>query len=203
MSISKEDRDRITGSIRSAEAKTSGEIVCVLAESSTRTTASPVFIAALAALILPWLLTALTAMTVYQILSLQVVVFLALLMLLCVPRVRVALMPRRARRAIAYQVAMEQFVSRGLARNRSQSGILIFVSLAERYARIIVGTAIAARVPQSRWQAAVDALIAHVRSGQIAEGFIAAIEMCGEELAKHFPPDPADRNELPDRIYLI
>ena len=203
MSISKEDRDRITGSIRSAEAKTSGEIVCVLAESSTRTTASPVFIAALAALILPWLLTALTAMTVYQILSLQVVVFLALLMLLCVPRIRVALMARRARRAIAYQVAMEQFVSRGLARNRSQSGILIFVSLAERYARIIVGTAIAARVPQSRWQAAVDALIAHMRSGQITEGFIAAIEMCGEELAKHFPPDPADRNELPDRIYLI
>ena len=134
MGISKEDRDRITESIRAAEAKTSGEIVCVLAETSTRSTASPVFIAAAVALILPWLLTAFTAMTVFQILSLQVVVFLALLMLLCVPRVRVALMPRRARRAIAYQVAMEQFVSRGLARNRNQSGVLIFVSLAERYA---------------------------------------------------------------------
>ena len=150
MSISKEDRDRITESIRAAEAKTSGEIVCVLAETSTRSTASPVFIAAAVALILPWLLTAFTAMTVFQILSLQVVVFLALLMLLCVPRVRVALMPRRARRAIAYQVAMEQFVSRGLARNRNQSGVLIFVSLAERYARIIVGTEIAARVQTLR-----------------------------------------------------
>jgi putative membrane protein len=203
MSISKEDQDRITSSIRSAEAKTSGEIVCVLAETSTHTTASPVFIAAVVALLLPWLLTALTAMTVYQILSLQVVVFLALLMLLCLPRVRVALMPRRARRAIAYRVAMEQFVSRGLARNKSQSGILIFVSLAERYARIIAGTEIAARVPQSRWQAAVDALIAHTRNGFIVDGFIAAIEMCGDELARHFPPQDTDRNELPDRIYLI
>jgi len=203
MSISKEDRDRITESIRAAEAKTSGEIVCVLAETSTRSTASPVFIAAAVALILPWLLTAFTAMTVFQILSMQVVVFLALLMLLCVPRVRVALVPRRARRAIAYQVAMEQFVSRGLARNRNQSGVLIFVSLAERYARIIVGTEITARVPQGRWQAAVDALLAHMRNGLIADGFIAAIEMCGQELAKHFPASVADRNELPDRIYLI
>jgi putative membrane protein len=111
--------------------------------------------------------------------------------------------PRRARRAIAYQVAMEQFVSRGLARNRNQSDVLIFVSLVERYARIIVGTEIAARVPQARWQAAVDALIAHMRNGLIADGFIAAIEMCGQALAKHFPASAADRNELPDRIYLI
>src|SRR5262245_66575308 len=102
MSISKEDRDRITQSIGAAEAKTSGEIVCVLAETSTRTTASPVFIAAVVALILPWLLTAFTAMTVFQILSLQVVVFLALLMLLFVPRVLVVLLPYRACRAIYF-----------------------------------------------------------------------------------------------------
>ena len=203
MAISKEDQDHITRSIRAAEGKTSGEIVCVLAETSTYTTASPVFIAAVVALLLPWLLTAFTAMTVFQILSLQVVVFLALLTVLCLPRVRVALMPRRARRAIAYRAAMEQFTARGLGRNKSQSGILIFVSLAERYARIIVGTAIAAKVPQARWQAAVDALVAHTRNGLVADGFIAAIEICGDELARHFPPTDTDRNELPDRIYLV
>jgi putative membrane protein len=203
MSLSKEDQDRISSAIRSAEAKTSGEIVCVLAESSTHTTASPVFIAAVVALLLPWLLTAFTAMTVLQMLSWQVTVFLALLTLFCLPRVRVALMPRRARRRLAYRAAMEQFASRGLARNKSQSGILIFVSLAERYARIIVGTAIADRVPQSRWQSAVDALIAHTRNGRIADGFIAAVEICEGELARHFPPMAHDRNEFPDRIYLI
>ena len=84
-----------------------------------------------------------------------------------------------------------------------ESGILIFVSLAEHYARIVAGTAISVRVPQSRWQEAVDALVAHTRNGRIAEGFVTAIEMCGEELAKHFPHTTVDRNELPDRIYLI
>jgi putative membrane protein len=203
MSISKEDRDRIANAIRSAEAKTSGEIVCVLAETSAHAVTLPLFIASIVALALPWLLTAFTAMTVYRILSLQVVVFLALLFLLCIPRIRVALMPRRARRAVAYQVATEQFTSRGLASKRNQSGILIFVSLAERYARIIAGADIAARVPQARWQAAVDALIAHTRNGLIADGFIAAIEICGDELARHFPPADLNRNELPDRIYVI
>jgi putative membrane protein len=203
MEISNEDQDRITAAIRAAEAKTSGEIVCVLAQTSMQAAASPIFIAAVIALALPWLLTAFTAMSVVRILSLQVITFLVLVMLFCLPRVRVALMPRRARRAAAFRLAMEQFVKRGLAGNKSQSGVLIFVSLAERYARIIVGTGIAAQVPQARWQAAVDALIAHTRNGRIADGFITAIGMCGEELARNFPPTSTAHNRLPDRIYLI
>jgi putative membrane protein len=84
-----------------------------------------------------------------------------------------------------------------------RSGILIFVSLAERYARIIAGDGVAARVPQSEWQTAIDALVAHMRDGRIAEGFITPINVCGDELAKHFPRTVASREELPDRIYLI
>ena len=203
MSISAQDRERISSAIRAAEAKTSGEIVCVLAQTSSDATALPILIAAVAALALPWLLVAFTAMTVHRILSLQIVVFLALLVLLCLPRVRVALMPRKARRAIAHRVAMEQFAIRGIARKKDRSGILIFVSLAERYARIIADDGIAARVPQSEWQAAVDALVAHMRDGRIADGFITAIDVCGNELARHFPRTETSRDELPDRIYLI
>jgi putative membrane protein len=203
MSISKEDHERIAGAIRSAEARTSGEIVCVLARTSTHATALPVVIAAAAALATPWLLMAFTAMTVQRILSIQVVVFLVLLMLLCLPGLRVALMPRKARRAIAHRVAMEQFISRGIAGNKDRAGILIFVSLAERYARIIADDEIAARVPQSEWQGAIDALIVHMRDGRIADGFVAAIDVCGNELARHFPRTAGSRSELPDRIYVI
>jgi putative membrane protein len=203
MSLSKDDQDRIARAIRAAEARTSGEIVCVLAQTSSHVTGLPVFIAAIVALALPWLLTAFTAMTVYRMLLLQVIVFVSLLVVLCLPYVRVALMPRRARRAIAYRFAMEQFASRGLASKKNQSGILIFVSLTEHYARIIAGDDIAARVPQAKWQEAVDALIAHTRNGSVADGFISAVEICGSELAKHFPPTDINRNELPDRIYVI
>jgi len=177
--------------------------VCVLAQASAHAGALPVLLAAVAALALPWGLVAFTAMPVQRILLLQVVAFLLVTALLCLPRVRAALLPRRARQAAAHRVAMEQFMLRGIAHKQERSGVLIFVSLAERYARIIADDGIAARVPRAQWQAAVDALTAHMRDGRIAEGFIAAVELCGNELAAHFPRREGARDELPDRIYLI
>ncbi len=203
MNISEQDRENISTAIRAAEAKTSGEIVCVLAQTSSDATALPIFLAAIVALAVPWLLLAFTAFSVQRILLLQIVVFFALAVLLCLPRVRVALLPRRVRRAAAHRAAMEQFMIRGIARKKDRSGILIFVSLAERYARIIADQGIAARVPQSDWQAAVDALVAHMSSGRIADGFVTAINACETVLATHFPRTEMSRDELPDRIYLI
>jgi putative membrane protein len=203
MSMTAQDRERISAAIRAAEARTSGEIVCVLAERSADAGALPALIAAVAALVLPWLLVAFTAMTVQRILLLQVVVFVALLALFCLPGIRLALIPRRLRRAAAHRAAMEQFVIRGIARTNDRCGILIFVSLAERYARIVADDGIVARVPQSQWQGAVDALVSHMREGRIADGFVAAINVCGDELARHFPRTETTRDELPDRVYVI
>jgi putative membrane protein len=203
MEMSAEDRDRITEAIRAVEERTTGEIVCVLAEQSSDSHALPILIAALIALTAPWLLVAFTMLPVLAILSWQVVVFLALALVLCLPRVRVALIPRRARRAMAFRVAAEQFFTRSVSRKQERSGILIFVSLAEHYARIVADDGIDARVSQAHWQGAVDALIAHARDGRVADGFIAAIEMCGAVLAEHFPRSDGRPNELPDRIYFI
>jgi putative membrane protein len=203
MSMSPHDRERIAAAIRAAEAKTSGEIVCVLAQTSSDATALPILIAAVVALALPWLLVAFTAMPVNRILLLQIALFVALAVVLCLPRVRVALVPRAVRRAVAHRAALEQFTLRGIARKKDRTGILIFVSLAERYARIVADEGIAARVPQAEWQDAVAALIAHMREGRSADGFIAAIEACGKVLATHFPRGEGNRDELPDRIYVI
>jgi putative membrane protein len=204
MDLSQQDRARISNAIHAIEAHTTGEIVCVLAEtSSAHASGLPVLLAAAIALALPWLLMAFTAWSLQVMLSLQVLVFLALLTVLCLPRVRVALLPRSARRALAHRVAMEQFVSRGIAHTKQRTGVLIFVSLAERYARIIADDGIAGRVPQAEWQGAIDALTGHMRDGRIADGFITAIDRCGAVLATHFPSTGQDRSELPNRIYLI
>ena len=204
MDLSEQDRARIAAAIRATEAATSGEIVCVLAQnSSAQATALPVLIAAVLALAVPWILMAATTLPLQSILLLQILVFLVLLAVSSLPRVRTALIPRATRRALAHRVAMEQFVSRGIARTRQRTGVLIFVSLADHYARIIADEGIAARVPKAEWQGAVDALVGHMRDGHIAEGFIAAIEICGAVLTRHFPLSDNERSELPDRIYLI
>jgi putative membrane protein len=201
--MSEQDRDRISAAIIDAEQRTSGEIVCVLARASTDATALPILLATLAALILPWPLVALTALPINLILLLQLLTFVGLAMLLCLPAVRIALVPRAARRAMAHRMAMEQFMIRGIGRKADRTGVLIFVSLAERYARIVADRGIADRVPNAEWQAAVNELIAHTSRGDVTSGFVAAIERCGRLMAEHYPRSAAGVGELPDRIYVI
>ena len=110
--------------------------------------------------------------------------------------------PRPLRRAQAHRSALEQFVVRRIANTKNRCGVLIFVSLAEHYARIIADDGIAQKVHNAEWQAAIDALTGHMRDGRIATGFIAAIERCGTVLAAHAPSDGSP-NALPDRLYVM
>jgi putative membrane protein len=53
------------------------------------------------------------------------------------------------------------------------------------------------------WDHAVAALVAGMREGRTADGFIAAIEQCGAVLAEHFPPGVLNPDELPNRLVEI
>src|SRR5258708_22496935 len=90
MSMWGEDGRSSWGGWGAAGARTSGQIVCVLAQNSSGATALPIFIAAVAALALPWLLVAFTGLAVQPILSLQIAVFVVLCLVLFLPAVRLA-----------------------------------------------------------------------------------------------------------------
>ena len=98
---------------------------------------------------------------------------------------------------------MNQFIRRGLAEPKSGPAILVFVSLAERYARIIANEQVAGRVPDQEWRRAIDELIGHVRSGRIADGFIAAISKSGVVLKEHFPVAAEAPERFSDRLHII
>ncbi len=197
------DQDRISQAIRETELKTSAEIVCVLARSSHDYATLPLMWATVFGLLAPWVLIATTQMTIERILLAQAIVFGALMLVLSYPQLRVKLAPRAMRRAHAHRAAMEQFMVRGLARTRDRRGVLIFVSLAEHYVRIVADDGVAERIGQPDWQGTVDAMIAHLRKGDVTEGFLDAINRTGDLLAAHFPPEAGDAQVLPDRIYVI
>ena len=114
---------------------------------------------------------------------------------------RLALVPSALRRARAHRAALEQFVLRRVAHTKHRTGVLIFVSLAERYARILADEGIAEKVHAAEWQAAVDALVSHMREGRVSAGFTAAIERCAAVAEAHAPADGSP-NELPNRLYV-
>jgi len=202
MPLTEDDRMAIAAAIREAEKRTCGQIVCVLARSSSDYSAVPIEWAAGIALIAPWPLIYFTQLSVQRIFLIQIFVFIVAAVILSWQPLRLALVPRAVRRARAHRGAIEQFFLRGLANTRHRCGVLIFASMAEHYARIIADEGVASKVSQSEWQDAIAALIRHMRNGQVAEGFIAAIDRCGAVLAAHAPPaDPLD--ELPDRIFVL
>ncbi|MGA2638339.1 TPM domain-containing protein [Methylocella sp.] len=202
MTLSIEEQRRVDAAIKTAELRTDGEIVCVIARSSSDYLTYAVAWSALIALASPWPLIAATQLTVQQILLVQVFAFAALYLALSSSGLRHRLAPRRVRRAEAHRAAMEQFMIRGMAKKQNRAGVLIFVSLAEHYVRIVADDGIAAKVDQSVWRGAVDTLLFHIRNGDMASGFISAVEQCGGVLAQHFPASGA-ADELPDKIYVI
>jgi putative membrane protein len=201
MAITPEDRARIAEAIRSAEQRTSGEIVCVLARSSSEYNAAPVLVGALLALLVPWAFVLLTQWSVQRILIAQLAVFVLATLLCALTPIGMALVPRRIKRTRAHRAAIEQFHTRGLARLDNRAGVLIYVSLAEHYARIVTDDHLAAKVPAAEWRAAVDALTSHMKDGRIGDGFVAAIERCGAVLTEHAPGPQSGK--LPDRIYVM
>jgi putative membrane protein len=202
MQFTQEDDKAVSAAIHEAEQRTCGQIVCVLAHSSSDYGYVSILGASALALFAPWPLIYFTPWSVQRIFLLQLAVFIVAALVLSWAPLRLVLVPRAVRRARAHHAALEQFVVRRIASTKNRCGILIFVSLAERYARIIADDGVAAKVHTAEWQAAVDALTGHMRDGRIAAGFVAAIERCGDVLAAHAPPDGSP-NALPDRLYVI
>jgi putative membrane protein len=202
MHITEEDHKAVAAAIREAEQRSSGQLVCVLAHSSSSYAHVPILWAIALALFMPWPLIYLTDLSVQRIFLIQIALFIVAGVALSWMPLRLALVPRPVLRARAHRAAIEQFFLRHVSHTANRNGVLIFASLAERYARIIADEGIAAKVPNTEWQAAVDSLTTHMGAGRIAAGFITAIERCGAVLAVHAPPDGSPVL-LPNRLYVI
>ncbi len=207
--ITPQDHARITAAIRDAEAKTDGEIFCVVARSSGGYFFPAAFTAAVAMLIVSlavafvlearWLSLRLPYFVLAQMLAFACVFAL----LWALPALRIHLVPRGLRYRSAHDNAVKQFLARNVHVTVARTGVLVFVSLAERYAEVVADAGIDARVGQHVWDGVVRELTAHAGDDRLADGFVHAVEAVGAVLAEHFPPTPDDINELDDHLVEI
>jgi putative membrane protein len=201
--ISDADKTRVAEAIRAAEARTAGEIFCVIARCSSDYRLVPIAWAAAIALLVPLPFVALTSWPAAIIYLGQLVAFLVGALALSLPKVRFHIVPRRAKHERAHAEAMRQFFAQGLDKTVHRTGVLIFASTAERYVEIVADAGINEKVTPQVWQTAINELTAAIKAGRPADGFVAAIERCGAVLATHFPPGAFKRDELPDKILEI
>ena len=100
MNFTPADHEAVSAAIREAEKHTSGQIVCVLAHSSSAYAHVPILWASALALFTPWPLIHLTEWSVQRIFLLQLVVFIVAGLLFSWMPVRLWLVPRADRKSV-------------------------------------------------------------------------------------------------------
>ncbi len=177
----------VEAAFETAQARTDAPMLGVLARSSSDYTVPPLLWSGLLALAAPWPLIVLTGLSAERIFVIQIVVCLAALVLFSFMPMRVLLTPASARRANAHRAALVQFGVRGLDRALARNGVLIYVSLAERYARVVADEAACKFISAAQWQELVDVLIADLRAKGAAQALESAAAHCAALLEPSFP----------------
>ncbi|MBZ8134929.1 TPM domain-containing protein [Afifella sp. IM 167] len=223
--LTKAEHDEVAEAIRTAERRTAGEIFAVAAAASDSYRFIPLMWAALATL-----LAGITASFLYPVLegfiaapqagewlaqapevfgpgldartvaAAEIVLFIVLAILASLGPIRPLLVPGFIRRQRAERHAMQQFLAHNLHGTDGRTGILIFVSLAERYAAVIADEGINEKVGQAVWDGLIEKLTEDIRAGNLGPGLVSAIAGCGEILAEHVPAGTRNPNELPDKL---
>jgi putative membrane protein len=214
------DRQKVSAAIAAAEAKSNGEIVAVATPIS-----DPYHDVALHWALIPlfavlawaaWRPTALVWWynflfggwqpdpTLSQLLTLLMVFAalkftVALLVLKWMP-LRIALTPGSTKHRRVRRRAVAIFKAAAERRTMGRTGILIYLSMAERRAEIVADEAILKVTTDETWGEAMSALLVDVKEGRVADGIVAAIERVGAVLADKFPRTAEDTNEIPDKL---
>jgi putative membrane protein len=207
--LPKAERQKVTLAIKKAELLTSGEIVVIAAHQSddyihvplhaaTGLALATPFVVPFFARLFPW-----ASVAVSTVFAIQLAVFIVAALLLSFPPVRYAITPKSLMHKYAHRNAASQFLAVNTHGTHGRTGVLIFVSLLERYCHIIGDTAIASKVDHKVWVSIIDEMRPHLRGGDLTEALVHAVERCGKELATHFPPGAENPNELPDHFIVL
>ncbi len=207
VSLTQAQKDAIRDAVRDAESHTSGELVAVLAHASDGYHYIPVMWAALLALLTPAaILLAVEWLALWYVPTLswmyliQVLVFLVGIAVFGFSPLKMVLIPSSVKRMRASRLAHEQFYRQGLGDTERGTGVLLFVSFAERYVEIVADRKIHERVEEGAWDHIVTDFVAKVGAGKVTEGFLSAITACGDLLGQHFPREDGDVDELPNHL---
>ncbi len=226
--LSESDHRKIEQAVKAAEARTSGEIVCILSHEVSNYRETPLAWAAAAALLLPPLalfagwrpgalfsagadwtagqvgaLDTLVAHAIESYAIVQVILFAITAVVVAIPPVRRRLTPTTLKRHRVHRAAMQQFLATGLHASADRTGVVIFASEADRRVELLADDAIHAAVGDIAWNAAVEAVQDGMRRKDAASGLIKAVEICGDALAAHFPAVAPHADQMGDHVVEI
>jgi uncharacterized membrane protein len=103
----------------------------------------------------------------------------------------------------AHERALEVFGRLRIWDTEANSGVLVYVLMADRRVEIVADRGIDRRVSQGEWQSICRTMESAFREGRFADGAVAGVEAVSALLSRHFPRTGAADNELPDRPLVL
>jgi putative membrane protein len=191
--FSQSDLDRIAEAVRTAESKTSGEIVPYFVQESDRYNVAHwrggVVLAAvvvLAFLIVRTMSSSWVPFGIIEVSGAIVVAYiLGSVLAATVPSFRRLLLGHALMDLRVSRRASLAFLSEEVFKTRERTGILIFLSFFERRVIVMGDSGINTKVEQSDWDGVVYTIVKSINEGKPTDGLVEAIRQCGELLEKH------------------
>jgi len=217
--LSEEDRKAVSAAVAASEKKTAGEIVPVVATTSDRYERAEDLVGlvtALAAVAATW--------TQFQRLKPSpdwngdpelaihlpyvLAIFvggwaLGLLLARLFPWLKRLAVSRKSMLARVLVAAHHSFDSLHVRGTTGATGVVIYVSLFERRVCVWADRSVSEKIPEPEWKEACEILTKSLGEGKAKEGFVEAIRRIGDVLAKHFPVQANDTNELSNELRIL
>ena len=113
--------------------------------------------------------------------------------------VEAALDPAQLWRGVsARERAIAVFSELGVWDTERNNGVLLYLLLAERDVEIVADRGFNGKVAGAEWENVCRRMEKALREGRAADAVVEGIEAISKLVARHYPPAPGGRNELPD-----
>jgi len=223
LAITPEDAERVSEAIAAAEVGSDGEILTIVGHQSDAyhdvalhwAVAAMIGVLAVAAwqsarlmdlwsrLFGGWEDVPTTGQLLFFLMVLAVIKFLGVLLIMRWRPLRLALTPGATKARRVRRRAIDLFRAAAERRTVGRTGVLIYLSLAERRAELVADEAVTSVTTPECWGDAMADLIGEIRDRRPAEGLVLAVGQVGEVLARHFPKTQEDTNEIPDKLIVL
>ncbi len=111
--------------------------------------------------------------------------------------------PSLLRGVTARDRAIDAFALLRIWDTAASNGVLIYLLLAEHDIEIVADRGFSGKVSADQWRQVCEEMREAFHRGDFEQGALRGIERTGELISLHYPPDPDDRNELPNRPALL
>jgi uncharacterized membrane protein len=103
----------------------------------------------------------------------------------------------------SHQQALDVFSQFRVWDTEENSGVLIYVLLAEHRLEIVADRGLAKKVDQREWDAIAQRMQTAFKGGEFLQGSLAGIDAITHLLEQHFPPGDGNPDELPNRPVIL